>query len=87
VVCCVAGLAVEPILAPAYLIRAFVLLGLPLLGLYRPMPVVVVLGHSSSQQPVRHLPAQMQDTCEHPTDEVWCRAALLHFSVGTGRNT
>ena len=46
-VCCVTGFAVEPILVAANLIRALVLLGLPLLLCPR-VPVVVVLGHSSS---------------------------------------
>ena len=64
--CCVAGFAVEPILAAAHLIRTLVLLGLPLLVLYPRVPVVVMLGHSPSQQPVRHHPASDAECVRTP---------------------
>ena len=51
----VGGFAIEPIRAAAYLIRALVPLGLLRFVLYPRVPVIV-LGHSSSQQPVRHHP-------------------------------
>ena len=70
-VCRVAGFAVEPILAAAYMIRTLVLLGLLLLGLgyssrarrRRARPFVF----STASAPYRHPAVQMQDVCERRT--------------------